>query len=156
MIQSSKPRYQRRFRFNAPMHVRQHFVHAHIDKALRAKLKITKKSIQIARGDTVKIMAGSKKGTTGKVTGVNLRTGRITLDALTRKTTRGKESKLQIHASNVYITELNLSDKIRAGKLKLAPIPQSAPKKEERKVEEKKIEEKKVEVAAQTTATNKM
>ncbi len=139
------------------MHVRQHFVHSHIDKSLRTKLKITKKSIQIARGDTVKVMTGSKKGTIGRVTGVNLRTGRITIDSLTRKTMRGKEAKLQIYASNVYIMELNLSDKIRAGKLKLAPIPLSQPaqpKKVEKKIEEKKVEEKKVEAIAQTAATN--
>lgn len=144
MIQSSKPRYQRRFRFNAPMHVRQHFLHAHIDKGVRSKLKISKRSIQIARGDTVKVMTGEQKGKTGKVTHVNLRSGRITIDSLSRKSMKGKEVALQIAVSNVYITELNLSDKIRAGKLKLAPIPQAAPKKEEKPKEEKKEEAKPV------------
>ena len=137
MIKSGRPRYQRRFRFNAPMHSRQHFVHAHIDKALREKLKITKKSIQISRGDVVKVMTGSKKGTTGKVVAVNLRTGRIALDSLSRKSKRGKELKIQISVSNVYITDLNLTDKIRASKLKLAPVPQAPAQKPK---EEKKVE----------------
>ncbi len=120
------------------MHMRQHFVRVHIDKALRDKLKLTKRTVQISKGDTVKVMAGSKKGTTGKVVSVSLRTGKITLDNLSRKTTRGKEIKIQISASNVYITDLNLSDKYRAAKLKVAHVPQqkpapatAAPKKEE-------------------------
>ncbi len=143
MIKSAKPRYQRRFRFNAPMHSRQHFMHAHIDKALRNKLKLTKRTIQISKGDTVKVMTGSKKGATGKVISVNLRTGRIMLDSLTRKSMRGKELKLNIYVSNVYITDLNLSDRYRAAKLKLAPVPvQKAKPVEEKKVETKTVETK--------------
>jgi large subunit ribosomal protein L24 len=141
MIQSAKSRYQRRFRFNAPMHVRQHFLHAHIDKGVRSKLKISKRSIQISKGDTVKVMTGESKGKSGKVTSVSLRSGRITIDSLVRKSVKGKEVKLQIAVSNVYITDLNLSDRIRAGKLKLAPIPQAAAKKKEEKPKEEKKEE---------------
>ncbi len=129
MIKSSKPRYQRRFRFNAPMHQRQHFLHVHIDKALRSKLKIANRTVQVSKGDTVKVMSGSKRGSTGKVIAVDLRSGRIMLDSLSRKSLRGKELKLKIYASNVYITDLNLTDKYRAAKLKLAAAPQ---KKEEK------------------------
>lgn len=120
MIQSSQPRKQRKFRYNAPMHVRQHFVHAHLDKSLKSKLNIKKRAVQISKGDTVKIMVGKKKKTTGKVTKVNLRTGRIAIDSLMKKNARGKEYNVWISASNVYITDLNLTDKIRAAKLKVA------------------------------------
>ena len=120
MIQSSKPRKQRLFRYTAPMHIRQHFMHAHLDKELRAKLGITQRTVQISRGDTVKVMSGSRKGSTGKVTLVNLRTGRVCVDSLMRKNARGKEFNIGISVSNVYITALNLTDKFRAAKLKLA------------------------------------
>ncbi len=120
MIESSQPRKQRFFRFNAPMHVRQHFLHSHVDKVLKAKLNLKKSSIQISKGDTVKVMSGSKRGTTGKVTRVNLRTGKIMIDSLTKKNSRGKEFNVPINASNVYITDLNLTDKYRAAKLKVA------------------------------------
>ena len=119
MIQSSKPRKQRFFRFNAPLHVRQHFLHAHLDKSLRSKLNLKKRAVQISRGDTVKIMVGKKKGTSGKVTKVDLRTGRIYLDSMVKKNARGKEFSVPISASNVYITNLNLIDKLRAAKLKV-------------------------------------
>lgn len=123
MIESSKPRKQRHFRFNAPMHARQHFVHAHVDKELGAKLGMKRRAVQISRGDTVRVMSGSKKGTSGKVTRVDLRTGRVFIDSLMRKNARGKEHGVGISSSNVYITALNLTDKVRAAKLRLAPQP---------------------------------
>ncbi|MGI0100113.1 MAG: 50S ribosomal protein L24 [Candidatus Micrarchaeaceae archaeon] len=126
MIGSSQPRKQRFFRFNAPMHVRQHFLHSHLDKSLRAKLNIKKSSIQISKGDTVKVVTGSKKGTTGKVIMVNLRTGRINLDSIAKKNSKGKEFNISINASNVYITDLNLTDKVRAAKLKVVRVAQKA------------------------------
>lgn len=120
MIESSKPRMQRWFRFNAPMHQRQHFLHSHLDKALRSKLNIKVRAVQISKGDTVKIMSGSKRGTTGKVTSVNLKTGRIFIDSIMKKNAKGKEFGVGISASNVYITALNLTDKVRAANLKVA------------------------------------
>jgi len=110
-------RKQRSFRFNAPLHARQNFVHAHIDKATRQKLGIKKKSTQVRRGDTVKVMAGGNRGKSGKVTAVNLRTSKITVSTITRKNARGKEYGIPICANNVYITELNLEDKLRVKKL---------------------------------------
>ncbi len=120
MIESAQPRRQRRFRFNAELHQRQHFVHAHIDEALKKKLGIKRNTVQISKGDSVKVVSGSKKGTTGKVTKVNLRKGRVLIDSLMRKNAKGKESGVPISVSNVYITDLVLTDKIRAAKLKVA------------------------------------
>ena len=37
---------------------------------------------RVAKGDTIKIMAGSKKGTTGKPTAVDLRKGRRKVSTL--------------------------------------------------------------------------
>ncbi len=126
-MESSKPRKQRYFRFNAAMHLRQHFVHAHVDKELRTRLGLKKRAVQISKGDTVKIMSGSKRGTTGKVSRVNLRTGRIYLDSLMKKNAKGKEFGIGISANNVYITALNLNDKIRAAKLNLKQQMEAKP-----------------------------
>lgn len=112
-----QPRKQRLFRFTAPLHVRQNFVHAHVDKAARLKLGIKTKHIQLRKGDTVKVMAGGSRGKTGKVTAVNLKSGKIMIDSVTRKNARGKEHGVSISANNVYITEFNLEDKLRAKKL---------------------------------------
>ncbi|MDE1865655.1 MAG: 50S ribosomal protein L24 [Candidatus Micrarchaeota archaeon] len=125
MIQSAKPRSQRLFRFTAPLHQRQHFVNAHVDKSLRTKLGIKRRAIRLATGDTVKIMSGSKRGTTGKVTAVDLGKGRIKVSSLVKKNAKGKEFSVSISPSNVYITDLNLEDKFRAERLRLAQAPKA-------------------------------
>ncbi|MCL5122640.1 MAG: 50S ribosomal protein L24 [Candidatus Marsarchaeota archaeon] len=124
MIKSSKPRKQRRFRFKAPLHELQHFSHSHVDKPLAKKLGITKRAIQVSKGDTIKIMSGKNKGKTGKVMRVDMRKGFLFIDSMKKKNSRGKEFDVPIRINNVYITDLNLSDKIRAGKLKLKAVPQ--------------------------------
>ncbi|MGC8669790.1 MAG: 50S ribosomal protein L24 [Candidatus Micrarchaeia archaeon] len=118
MIKSGKPKKQRKFRYNAPLHLRQHFLNVHLSKDLKDKLKIKKRSLQISKGDSIKVMKGGKKGTEGKVVGVNLRKGFIYVDSLKKKNARGKEYNVPLRANNVYITDLNLSDKVRAAKVK--------------------------------------
>lgn len=148
MIESGQPRKQRRFRFNAPMHMRQHFLHSHIDRALRKKLNIRRSSVQISKGDTVKVMAGGRKGTTGKVTSVDLRTGKISIDSLMKKNSKGKEFNIPVSASNVYITDLNLTDKYRAAKLRVA----STEAREAKEAPKPKTEEKTEDAGASTRA----
>ncbi len=148
--ESSKPRMQRFYRYNAPLHAKQHFVHSHVDKELKKRLGISVRSIRVAEGDTVKIMSGSKRGSTGKVSGVNLSRGRITVSGVKRKNAKGKEMFVSISPSNVYITELNLTDTFRAERLKLQVQPKpakavdAAPKEEPKQTEKEaeKISEK--------------
>ncbi len=124
MIKSSKPRKQRKFRYTAPLHELQHFSHAHIDKALAKRLGITRRAIQVSKGDTVKVMSGKNKGKTGKVLTVNMRKGFLYIDSLKKKNAKGKEFDVPIRVNNAYIMDLNLSDKIRAAKLKLKAVAQ--------------------------------
>ncbi len=118
-MNSSKPRKQRKFRSNAPLHIKQHFVHAHIDKTLKEKLNIKKRAIELRRGDTVKIMSGKYKGKTGKVLKVILKDAKVHIEGIVRKNSRGKEIPIPISASNLYIIDLDLTDKLRKEKLGL-------------------------------------
>ena len=99
------------------MHVRQKFTHSHISKDLAKKLGIKRRSAQLHKGDTVKVMAGSSKGKAGKINSVNTRAGIIFIDGLMRKNAKGKELPLPIRASAVYITDMDLADKYRKAKL---------------------------------------
>ncbi|MCL5112247.1 MAG: 50S ribosomal protein L24 [Candidatus Marsarchaeota archaeon] len=144
MIKSAKPRKQRKYRMTAPLHERQHFLHSHLDKALRQRLGIKARSVRVSKGDTIKLMSGAKKGTSGKVTAVELSTGRIVVDSLVRKNARGKERSVKVSASNVYITDLNLEDKFRASKLGLQV--------QKKKPEEKANSEKNVKAKAGNAA----
>ncbi len=117
MVESSKPRKQRKHRYSAPLHIKRHFVRAHLSKEARDKSNVKRRSAQVAKGDTVKIMRGGKRGTTGKVARVDINRGFLYLENVTRKNARGREFQIPIRPSNVYITELNLSDKLRSSKL---------------------------------------
>ena len=122
MIKSSKPRNQRLFRYTAPMHVRQKFVHVHVDKTLRKKLNLPR-AIQISKGDTIKIEVGKLKGKTGVVSAVNLKTNKILINGIVRKNSKGKEIGIPISTNNVSIIDINLNDKVRAKKLKQTQKP---------------------------------
>ena len=96
------------------MHARQKLVHARIAKELAAKLAIKKRNTADRQGDTVKVMSGGSKGKSGKVSSVSLRSGIILIEGIVRKNAKGKELPIPIRPSNVYITDLDLSDKLRA------------------------------------------
>jgi len=113
MIRSAKARKQRKFRYTAPMHLRQNLANVHISKDLSAKLGIKKRSIEVRKGDTVKVMAGDSKGKTGKVTDVDLKSAKIMIEGIVKKNAKGKELQIPIPASSVYMTEMDLTDKLR-------------------------------------------
>ena len=99
------------------MHVRQKFTHSHVSKELAKKLGIKKRSVQVHKGDTVKVMVGSNKGKSGTVNTVYLGKGTVLIDGILRKNSKAKEILIPIKASNVYITDMNLTDKLRKEKL---------------------------------------
>lgn len=104
MLTSKKPRQQRKFRYNAPLHIRAHFVHVHLSKELRAKLK--KRAITIRKGDKVKVMRGKFAGKDGKVMAVNLAESRIYIEGMSYRKAKGKEIPFPIQPSNVMIIEM--------------------------------------------------
>ena len=67
---STQPRKQRKYRHNAPLHVRGHFLHTHLSTDLRDKHKT--RSLRLRTGDEVKVLRGQFKGKTGKVTAVDV------------------------------------------------------------------------------------
>ena len=108
---SSKPRKQRKYRLNAPLHIKQKFVHAHISKDLRKKHG--RRSISLRKGDKVKIMRGQFKKHEGKVEKVDLKKARIFVNGVELTKKDGSKKLLALHPSNIMVTELNLDDKLR-------------------------------------------
>ena len=102
---SIQPRKQRKFRAQAPLHLRQHFVHAHLSKELRAKHK--KRAVRLRAGDKVRIMRGKYAGKEGKIIDVNLTKSKVFVEGLTQRKARGQEKSMPIDPSNVMITELS-------------------------------------------------
>ncbi|HDJ67015.1 MAG TPA: 50S ribosomal protein L24 [Nitrososphaeria archaeon] len=108
---SSKPRKQRRFLYNAPLHILSKLMSAHLSPELREKYG--RRSFPVRVGDRVKILRGEFKGVEGKVTGVDRKRQRVMVENVTIKKTDGTTVPKPIHISNVMITELKLDDEYR-------------------------------------------
>jgi large subunit ribosomal protein L24 len=103
-VKTRKARSQRKARAVAALHARGSFLHAHLSKELRAKLK--KRAIRIRKGDKVKILRGDFAGKEGKVAAVNLRKSKISVEGVTHRRARGQERFAPVDPSKVVITEL--------------------------------------------------
>ena len=110
-VGSTQPRKQRKFRANAPLHVRHSLVSAHLSKDLRASLK--KRSLPLRKGDEVVILRGESRKMRGIVDRVNLRTLKVYVDSIKVKKVDGSEVLRALEPSNLLITKLILTDKMR-------------------------------------------
>jgi large subunit ribosomal protein L24 len=110
-VSSSQPRKQRKYRYNAPMHVRQKFVSAHLAEALRNRFG--KRSLSLRKGDEVKVMRGHKRGYRGKIDHVDLKKSKVYIEGYNFKKVDGSEIMKSIHPSNLIIIEPKMDDKRR-------------------------------------------
>ncbi len=108
---SKKPRKQRKFLREAPLHIRRKMISAHLSKELREKYK--RRSLPLRKGDEVKVMRGEFKGTIGKIVKIDTKNYKVYVDTLKKKRTVGTEYLVPISPSNLMITKLNLDDKYR-------------------------------------------
>jgi len=110
-MKSKQPRKQRKERFNAPLHKRQKYMHALLSKELRQENN--RRSAQVKKGDTVKVMRGDYAGTEGEVEKVNLKKGTIEVVGVSSFRADGTEIPRPVHPSNVAIIKLELDDEER-------------------------------------------
>ncbi|MBI1972564.1 50S ribosomal protein L24 [Candidatus Woesearchaeota archaeon] len=108
---SSQRRKQRKYRHNAPLHVRQRFVAAPLAEALRKKYG--KRAAQVHKGDTVTILRGQFRGHKGKIERVDLKRSRIFIEGAQVIKRDGTKVFYPMHTSKVCIEELVLDDKKR-------------------------------------------
>lgn len=107
---SSQTRKQRKYRFNSPLHIKHKFLSANLSKELRKKLGM--RNIEVRKGDTVKAMNGEFKKRTGKISSVNMKRTRVTIEGLQRKKKDGTKINVYFHPSNLQILEMK-EDKYR-------------------------------------------
>ncbi len=106
-----QPRKQRRFRFRAPLHIRQKMVSAHLSRELREELK--RRSLPVRKGDKVRIMRGKFRGKEGVVARVDLRRLKVFVEGITQKKADGTEVLFPLDPSNLMIIEVDRSDERR-------------------------------------------
>jgi len=101
---SSQPRKQRKYRANAPLHIRKKFVSVALSKDLRKKED--KRNIPVKKNDKVKIMRGKFKGKSGKVLSVDLKYSRIVVENIQVSKQDGSKANYKLQPSNLQITEM--------------------------------------------------
>ena|SRR5437867_883042 len=111
MIQSRQPKKQRKWMYQAALHIKRKFISSHLSKELRQKYK--RRAFPLKKGDEVQVMAGSFKKKSGKIGKINLKKQRAFVEGITRKTSAGTERMVSFHPSKLKITNLNLGDKRR-------------------------------------------
>lgn len=112
---STQPRKQRKYVFNAPLHLRQKFVHSHLSPELRTKYGT--RNTQLKVGDKVKVLRGQFKNKEGKVERVDLKDGKMFVTGVDYAKKNGSKVMFGLRPSNVMIIELQLADKKRKAKL---------------------------------------
>ena len=110
-LKTRQPRKQRKFLYNAPLHLRGKIMAATLSNELRNKYGV--RSLPIREGDKVRVMRGDFKGKEGKVVDVDLKRYRINVEGATQKKVNGTEVFYPLHPSNVMIVGLNLDDERR-------------------------------------------
>lgn len=108
---SSQIRKQRKFLANAPKNIKQKLMSASLSKDL--KTKYNRRSFQIKKGDTVKILRGSFKKKTGKINTVDIKNCVVSIEGIQITRKDGTKVNTFFHPSKLQITDINLEDKKR-------------------------------------------
>jgi len=112
---SRQVRKQRKYRYNAPMHLKHKFLSAHLSKEL--KEKYGKRSIPLRKGDEVLVMRGSFADKKGKISLIDLTNSRVAIEALQRQKRDGTKVNAYFRPSALKILNLSLEDKERISAL---------------------------------------
>lgn len=126
---SSQIRKQRKYRTNAPLHIKSNMMKSHLSKELRKKYNL--RSIRIRKGDEVKVLKGSFKRKTGKISNINIKRQRLTIEGIQRKKKDGTKLEVYFDPSNLMAISLNTDDKKRFKNKEKSKIvvKENAPKK---------------------------
>ena len=111
---SKQPRKQRKYRHNAPLHIRGKFIRAPVSKDLSKKHNV--KKVRVKAGDKVKVLRGKFRKKEGKIESIDLKTSRVMVAGIEISKKDGSKSRPLIHASNLVVTDLNIDDKKRLKK----------------------------------------
>jgi len=108
---SAQPRKVRAAIYSGSVRVRNKSLSSTLSKDLKEKHSYD--HVTLRKGDTVKIMRGDFKGIEGKVSKTFSKSGRITVEGVTREKLKGGTVPVKVNASKVMVTSLNLDDKLR-------------------------------------------
>jgi len=108
---SKAPSKQRKYRYNAPLHVRRKFMHVHLSPELRKETG--RRQILIRKGDEVKIMRGQYSKKKGVVKQIKIKKEKIYIEGIENVKKDGTKVDVPLKASNIMIVKLYTEDKKR-------------------------------------------
>lgn len=112
---SIQPRKQRKAWAHAPLHVRRKQIASHLAENLI--LRYNRRALPVVKGDIVKVMRGNYRGHEDKIASVDLKLRKVTVEGVTLTKADGKKKARPVDPSNLLITKLNLTDKLRRERL---------------------------------------
>ena len=106
---SKQTRKQRKFRAEAPLHIKHKFIAASLSKELRKKY--SRRSFPVRKGDNVKIFGGRFDGKTGKITEVDLKNLKVAIENVQAQKRDGTKVNVYVSPSKLQILELNFLER---------------------------------------------
>lgn len=103
-VSSVQPRKQRKYRYNAPLHVAGTFLGVHLAKDLRAKYGT--RSLRVRAGDEVVVTRGQFSGRSGKVERVDTKRTRVFVAGIDQAKRDGTKRLYPLQPSNLTITKV--------------------------------------------------
>jgi large subunit ribosomal protein L24 len=122
-IESSKPKKQRAFRYNADISEKKRLLKVHVSKDLQKK--VNRRTVLINKGDKVRLLKGNDKGKTGSVIRVDYDNLKVYVEGIVNKTAKGVEKPRALSPYNLEIVDGNFSTKSRSKILERAKRPQA-------------------------------
>lgn len=108
---SKQKRKQRKYRYNAPPHIKHKFISANLSKELQKKYG--RRSFPIHKGDAVLIKKGEFKKKKGKISKIDIYNLKVYIEGIQKSKRDGTKVDVPLQPSNLQIIELNLEDKKR-------------------------------------------
>ena len=110
-IESRQRRKQRKYRMNAPLHIKHKIMSSSLSEELGKKYN--RRAFPIRKGDSVKVLKGKFFGKTGKVADVDLKKMKVTIEGMQNSKRDGTKINVVFVPANLQIQELVLEDKKR-------------------------------------------
>lgn len=114
---STNPSKQRKYRDNAPLHVKDKLVSANVSQELRDELGT--RTVKIRTGDRARVMRGDNKGSEGIINNIDRESTVVYIDGIDNERNDGSLQQEALRPSNLQIVALNVEDPDRLEKFEV-------------------------------------
>jgi len=111
---SKNPQKQRKYRQNAPQHIKDNLISVNLSQTLRDELGT--RSINLNLGDRVKVMRGDRKGAEGIISNIDRDEQKVYINGINVTRQDGSTSQVPFRPSNLQAQALNLEEDDRIEK----------------------------------------